>query len=77
EIASDLSHITAVEERSFRAAARAGRETGALITTHAASFPTGLAQLEILTEEGVDPSRIVIGHADTVKSVDYSLELLR
>ena len=77
EIASDLSHITAAEERSFRAAARAGRETGALISTHAASFPTGLAQLEILTEEGVDPSRVVIGHADTVKSVEYSLELLR
>ncbi len=77
EIASDLSHITAAEERSFRAAARAGRETGALISTHAASFPTGLAQLDILTEEGVDPSRVVIGHADTVKSVEYSLELLR
>lgn len=77
EIASDLSHITATEERSFRAAARASRETGAMVSTHAASFPTGLAQLEILQEEGVDPSRVVIGHADTVKSVDYSLELLR
>ncbi|RBM06270.1 phosphotriesterase [Streptomyces sp. PT12] len=77
EVASDLSHITAVEERSFRAAARASRETGALVSTHAASFPTGLAQLEILREEGVDPARVVIGHADTVKSVDYSLELAR
>lgn len=77
EIASDLSHITATEERSFRAAARASRETGAMISTHAATFPTGLAQLEIITEEGVDPSRVVIGHADTVKSVEYSLEILR
>lgn len=77
EIASDLSHITAREERSFRAAARASRETGAMVSTHAATFPTGLAQLEILVEEGVDPSRVVIGHADTVKSVDYSLELVR
>lgn len=77
EIASDLSHITAAEERSFRAAARASRETGVMISTHAATFPTGLAHLEILREEGVDPSRVVIGHADTVKSVDYSLEILR
>lgn len=77
EIASDLSHITAAEERSFRAAARASVETGAMVSTHAASFPTGLAQLDIMVEEGVDPSRVVIGHADTVKSVDYSLELLR
>lgn len=77
EIASDLSHITATEERSFRAAGRASRETGIMISTHAASFPTGLAQLEILQEEGVDPSRVVIGHADTVKSIDYSLEIAR
>jgi predicted metal-dependent phosphotriesterase family hydrolase len=77
EIASDLSHITAAEERSFRAAARASRETGAMISTHAATFPTGLAQLEILREEGADASRVVIGHSDTVKSVDYSLELAR
>jgi phosphotriesterase-related protein len=77
EIASDLSHITAVEERSFRAAARASRETGIMVSTHAATFPTGLAQLEILREEGVDPSRVVIGHADTVKSVEYSLEIAR
>ncbi len=77
EIASDLPHITAAEERSFRAAARAGRETGALISTHAPTFPTGLAQLEILREEGVDPSRVVIGHADTVKDVAYSLAIVR
>lgn len=48
-----------------------------MVSTHAATFPTGLAQLEIMEEEGVDPSRVVIGHADTVKSVDYSLELLK
>ncbi len=77
EIASDLSHITAVEERSFRAAGRASRETGIMVSTHAATFPTGLAQLDILEEEGVDPARVVIGHADTVKSVEYSLEILR
>ena len=76
EIASDLPYITATEERSFRAAARAHRETGALISTHAPTFPTGLAQLEVLREEGVDPERVVIGHSDTVKSLDYSLALL-
>jgi phosphotriesterase-related protein len=76
EIASDLPYITAAEERSFRAAARAQRETGVLLSTHAPTFPTGLAQLEILTEEGVDLERVVVGHTDTVKSVDYSLALL-
>ncbi|WP_290804405.1 hypothetical protein [Herbiconiux sp.] len=76
EIASDLPWITPAEERSFRAAARAQRETGVLLSTHAPTFPTGLAQLEILREEGVDPERVVVGHADTVKSLDYSLAVL-
>jgi predicted metal-dependent phosphotriesterase family hydrolase len=77
EIAADLPYVTAAEERSFRAAARACLETGALISTHAPTFPVGLAELEILRSEGVDPTRIVIGHADTVKHLDYSLEVLR
>ncbi|MCW4385061.1 hypothetical protein OH146_04650 [Salinibacterium sp. SYSU T00001] len=77
EIASDLPHITAQEERSFRAAGRAAAETGVMISTHAPSFPTGEAQIDILVSEGVSPERIVIGHSDTVKSVDYSLDLLR
>ncbi len=77
EIASDLPVITAREERSFRAAGRAAAETGVLVSTHAPTFPTGEAQVDILVSEGVAPERIVIGHSDTVKSVDYSLALLR
>lgn len=77
EIASDLAYITAREERSFRAAGRAARQTGVLVSTHAPTFPTGAAQLEILMSEGVEPDRVVIGHADTVKHPQYSLDLLR
>ncbi|GAA1003134.1 aryldialkylphosphatase [Acrocarpospora pleiomorpha] len=77
EIAADHAHVTTAEERSFRAAGRAARETGVMISTHAPTHPVGLAQLDILTEEGVPPERIVIGHADTVKHIRYSLELAR
>jgi predicted metal-dependent phosphotriesterase family hydrolase len=77
EVASDLPYITAREERSFRAAGRAAARTGAMVTTHAPTFPTGEAQIDILEAEGVDPSRIVIGHADTVKDLRYSVDLLR
>ncbi len=69
--------ITAVEERSFRAAARAHRRTGLTITTHAARWPVGNAQLDLLTEEGVDPARVVIGHCDMVPDHDYHLALAR
>jgi predicted metal-dependent phosphotriesterase family hydrolase len=76
EIGSDRV-ITALEERSFRAAARAHRRTGLTITTHAARWPVGTAQLDLLVEEGVDPGRVVIGHCDMVPDHDYHLALAR
>jgi phosphotriesterase-related protein len=69
--------ITALEERSFRAAARAHRRTGLTITTHAARWPVGAAQLDLLAEEGVDPARVVIGHCDMVPDHDYHLAVAR
>ena len=69
--------ISAVEERSFRAAARAHRRTGLTITTHAARWPVGTAQLDLLVEEGVDPGRVVIGHCDMVPDHDYHLALAK
>jgi predicted metal-dependent phosphotriesterase family hydrolase len=76
EVASDLPYITAREERSFRASGRAAARTGAMVTTHAPTFPTAGTQIDILVAEGVDPSRIVIGHTDTVKALQYSVDLL-
>ena len=69
--------MTGVEERVFRAAARAHRRTGLAITTHAARWPVGTAQLDLLVEEGVDPGRVVIGHCDMVPDHDYHLALAR
>lgn len=77
EIGCDQGYLSAAEERSFRAAARAHLETGLAISTHAARKPVGLAQLAILEHEGVDPRRVIIGHCDTVPSTVYHLELAR
>jgi predicted metal-dependent phosphotriesterase family hydrolase len=76
EIACDR-HITPAEERSFRAAARAHLRTGVTITTHAARWPVGLPQLDILEQEGVDPRRVIIGHCDMVPDRDYHLSLAK
>lgn len=73
EIACD-EWLTAQEERIFRAAARAQKTTGATISTHAARWPIGIAQLDLLEEEGVDANRVIIGHCDTVSSVDWDTE---
>ena len=74
EIACDRV-ITSAEERSFRAAARAHLRTGVTISTHAARWPIGLAQLDILVQEGVDPRRVIIGHSDTVHDPAYHAAL--
>jgi predicted metal-dependent phosphotriesterase family hydrolase len=70
EIGSERT-ITALEERVLRAVARAQRQTGLTITTHTARWPNGLKQLAIMQAEGVDPHRVIIGHCDTVPSMDY------
>lgn len=77
EIGCDGGIITAVEERVLRAAGRAARATGAALTTHASMHPVGLAQLDVLAEEGVDPARVVVGHADSFLDADYHGEVLR
>lgn len=77
EIGADRWHISATEERSFRAAARAQLRVGAAITTHAARWPVGISQLDLLTSEGVDPDRVIIGHCDTVNILDYHVEVAR
>ena len=76
EIGIDLDYATAQEERVLRAAARAQKATGAPLTTHASMYPVGLAQLDILRDEGVDMSRVIIGHCDTYLDQAYHLAIL-
>jgi phosphotriesterase-related protein len=77
EIGVNRDYATAAEERVLRASARAHLQTGAPISTHASMFPVGLVQLEILREEGVDLSRVVIGHADTYLDHGYHTAVLQ
>ena len=76
EIGTEKPWLSALEERVHRAAARAALATGMAITTHAVMSPVGLAQLRIFTEEGVDPGRVVIGHADSYPNLDHYLAIL-
>lgn len=77
EIGTDKPWLTGQEERVHRAAARAARRTGMAITTHAVMSAVGLAQLTVFEEEGVDPARVVIGHADSYPILDHYLEIVR
>jgi len=70
EIGTFRHRINPREEKVLRAAARAHLRTGAPISTHATLGTMGLAQLDILEQEGVDLSRVVIGHQDLQSDVD-------
>ncbi len=76
EIGSDKPWLSAQEERVFRAVGRASRETGLAVTTHAVMSDVGLAQLRVLEEAGADPTRVVIGHADSYPVLDHWLAIM-
>ena len=61
----------------LRAAARAQRRTGVTLTLHSTRAPLGLDQLDILREEGVDPRRVVVGHAHSYPDHAYHAEVAR
>lgn len=75
--ATDEPGVTPGVERVLRAVAGAHRETGVPITTHThAATRRGLEQQRIFAEEGVDLSRVVIGHSGDTTDLDYLEELV-
>jgi predicted metal-dependent phosphotriesterase family hydrolase len=76
EIGTDKPWVSALEERVHRAAARAARRTGLALATHAVLSPVGLDQLTIFEAEGADPTRVVIGHADSYPHLDHYLAIV-
>ncbi len=63
-------------ERIARAIARAHAETGAPITVHTSGpHQTGRHAVRIFSGEGVDLSKVMIGHAGDSNDLDYLVEL--
>jgi Predicted metal-dependent hydrolase with the TIM-barrel fold len=76
EIGSSEGLITPLEEKVFIAAARAHNETGRPISTHTSFSTMGLEQLALLKAEGVDLTRVVIGHCDLKDNLDNILQII-
>jgi len=76
EIGTDKPWLSPPEERVHRAVARASRRTGLAISTHAVLSDVGIAQLKIFEEEGADPGRVVIGHADSYPILSHYLAII-
>jgi phosphotriesterase-related protein len=75
--AIDEPGMTADVARIMRAVARAHRTTGAPITVHThPAHRTGLEVKRLLAdEEGVDPTRVVLGHSGDSTDADHLVEL--
>ncbi len=76
--ATDETGVTPDVERILRAAAKAHRATGAPISTHTdASHKVGFLQQDVFESEGVDLSRVVIGHSGDSDDIDYLTTLMK
>ncbi len=75
--ATDELGLTPGVERVLRACARAHRETGVPITTHTdVATYRGRDQQRVFLEEGVDLTRVVVGHSGDSSDLDYLRELM-
>ncbi len=74
---TDKPGVTPNIDRILRAVARAHRETGVPISTHTdARLEMGLEQQRVFASEGVDLSRVVIGHSGDSTDTDYLKKLM-
>jgi phosphotriesterase-related protein len=75
--AADEPGVTPNVEKIHRAAARASQQTGRPIMAHSRpASGTGLDQMRIFTEEGVDPAKVQIAHTGDTDDLDYIERLL-
>lgn len=67
--------IHPLEEKVSRAVARAQLETGAPVWLHTEVGTMGMEMLDILEEEGVELSKVAVGHSDRNADPYYHLQL--
>jgi len=70
--------VTAQEKKVLRASARAQIATGLALNIHRSVFPdpdAGLVALDIVLEEGVDPTKVVMSHCDERPEPNFALKV--
>lgn len=77
KLATDEAGFTPANSKIFRAGAKAHLSTGVSIVTHShAASRGGLAQQDVLESEGVNLSRVVIGHSGDTTDIEYLERLI-
>jgi predicted metal-dependent phosphotriesterase family hydrolase len=72
---SSYNLVHPLEEKVARAVARAQLDTGAPVWLHTEVGTMGLEMLDLLEEEGVDLTRVAVGHSDRNADPYYHLRL--
>ena len=76
--ATDHLGVTDLNKKTLQVAARLHRATGVPISTHTnVQHRTGLAQQDVFAEEGVDLTRVVIGHTGDSEDIAYIEAILK
>ena len=72
KVATSEEGVTPANDIVLRAAAKTCNETGVPISTHTAALAkVGNDQVAIFEEEGVDLSRVYVGHSNDTADLDY------
>lgn len=74
--ATSLNTITPGENKVLRAVAQTHLATGIPISTHTQNGTMGLEQLAILKSQGVNLSKVAIGHVDRKLEYEYHMAML-
>lgn len=74
KIAVDQGELTDIHKKLVRAAARTHLKTGLTIASHTGTAIGAFEEIEILKEEGVDPSAFIWVHAQVEENLEYHVE---
>ena len=76
--ATDHLGVTETNKKLLQASARLHKATGVPISTHTdVHTHTGLAQQDVFEEEGVDLTRVVIGHSGDTEDADHLEQIIK
>ena len=73
--ASTKNTISKTAQRVFESVARVHKKTGVPVSTHTEAGTMALEQVTLLTNRGVDPARIIIGHLDRKLEWSFILDV--
>ena len=74
KIAVDQGELTDIHKKLVRAAARTHLKTGLTIASHTGPATGAFEEIEILKEEGVDPSAFIWVHAQAEENLEYHVK---